>query len=578
MVSIKSLLAGVLPATARVLGGAAGLQGQVTWAATMRTRPPAFEALRGGEAALLSLSALHALQAVERSLTLARVMETLAEARVAAVLVGGVDEGAVSAELQKAIALADEYALPLIALPRPPLLADVERDIITAVVNQRDGLDQRATAIYQEFLALSLRRAGIAAMIERLMLVLEKVVVLEDEAGQVIHAASPGEASLANQVTLERAIKMQPARALFPGAGFGGTERPQISGVKPTGLQPLMEQHAIEALGKMRLVTPLRLGLEVVGFCSVMAEAQQLEALDRLVLGQVAPLLALELGRVRELAEVEQRLHGDVLDEVLEGNEGDQGQALQRARQLGYDLERTLVVALVVLPEDEAYARTREQRDAFDAPSRLARQVMSEAERCFPGLLMRRRAWEVFLLLPVEGAERGGPLPMRFRERLSEFLGRLDRRDQEAGLRMGISRPAGAAAELGRRAREARQAVMIGRRVLSQHPLTFFGDLGIYRLLFYLDGQAEARGFYEETLGPLIAYDLRTQSELVQTLERYFVCNGNLSQAAQQLHLHRNSLLYRLERIGEVLRVDLDDAETRLSLQVALRMRHLFTE
>ena len=63
----------------------------------------------------------------------------------------------------------------------------------------------------------------------------------------------------------------------------------------------------------------------------------------------------------------------------------------------------------------------------------------------------------------------------------------------------------------------------------------------------------------------------------VETLEAYFACNGNLSEAARRLHLHRNSLLYRLERIQEVLHADLEDADTRLALQVALKMRHTLT-
>jgi purine catabolism regulator len=573
MVSVQSLLAGVLPGGARLLGGEAGLQGQVTWAATMRTRPPAFESLQGGEAALLSLSALHALQAVESSLTLARVVESLAEARVSVVLVAGVEGEAISADLQKAVALADAHALPLIALPRQPPLTDIERDIITSVVSHRGSQDQRATAIYQELLALSLRRAGIQAMIERLMLALQKPVVLEDETGQVIQAASPVEAAWATRSVLEQAIRAQPARSLFVKAGMF-----QPGTTRHAGLQPFVERQELPALGKVRLVTPARLGSEVVGYCSVIDEAQRLDALDRLALEQVVPLLALELGRVRELAEVELRLQGDILDEVLEGTESDQAQVLLRARQLGYDLERTFVVAVAVLPGGEGAAPGKQEPEPLSDVARWARQLSNEAERHFPGVILRVRPAEVVLLLPGDGEAAGTSLPPRLKERLKEFLARLDPQCVEAGLRIGISRPASTVAELGARFREARQAVTIGRRLLRQHPLTFFGELGFYRLLFHLYGLEDVRAFYEETLGPLIAYDQRTDSELVETLERYFACNGNLSQAAQQLHLHRNSLLYRLERISEVLHVDLDDAEIRFALQVALRMRHLYMD
>ncbi|HET7771977.1 MAG TPA: helix-turn-helix domain-containing protein, partial [Chloroflexota bacterium] len=69
--------------------------------------------------------------------------------------------------------------------------------------------------------------------------------------------------------------------------------------------------------------------------------------------------------------------------------------------------------------------------------------------------------------------------------------------------------------------------------------------------------------------------DLRTGQNYVETLETYFACHGNLSQTAQRLHHHRNSLLYRIGRIQEICGVDLEDAEARLSLQVALKARRL---
>jgi purine catabolism regulator len=102
-----------------------------------------------------------------------------------------------------------------------------------------------------------------------------------------------------------------------------------------------------------------------------------------------------------------------------------------------------------------------------------------------------------------------------------------------------------------------------------------YGDLGLYRVLHTLRDSPELRAFYEQTLGPLVEYDRRTGQSYVETLETYFECHGNLSQTAQRLHHHRNSLLYRIGRIQEILGVDLEDAEARLSLQVALKARRL---
>jgi purine catabolism regulator len=74
-----------------------------------------------------------------------------------------------------------------------------------------------------------------------------------------------------------------------------------------------------------------------------------------------------------------------------------------------------------------------------------------------------------------------------------------------------------------------------------------------------------------------VEYDRRTGQDWIKTLEAFFACNGNLSQTAMRLQLHRNALLYRIRRIEAIGGIDLEDPECRLSLQVALKARRLLT-
>jgi DNA-binding PucR family transcriptional regulator len=62
---------------------------------------------------------------------------------------------------------------------------------------------------------------------------------------------------------------------------------------------------------------------------------------------------------------------------------------------------------------------------------------------------------------------------------------------------------------------------------------------------------------------------------LIGTLRTFFAARSSPTLAAKQLHLHRNSLLYRLQRIRELTGLDFEDPETRLALEVALRARDL---
>jgi DNA-binding PucR family transcriptional regulator len=75
---------------------------------------------------------------------------------------------------------------------------------------------------------------------------------------------------------------------------------------------------------------------------------------------------------------------------------------------------------------------------------------------------------------------------------------------------------------------------------------------------------------FEELIEPSEAHNREHNSDLVRTLEVYFTTNANASETADRLLLHRNSVPYRLERIGELIGLNLKDHRVRLALQLGL--------
>ena len=107
------------------------------------------------------------------------------------------------------------------------------------------------------------------------------------------------------------------------------------------------------------------------------------------------------------------------------------------------------------------------------------------------------------------------------------------------------------------------------REAIARH-IARPSDLGVYRLLLALRERGELEPFIRRALEPLLR-DQRHADTLIETLEAFFASNGNSTKAAERLHLHRNSLLYRLNQARDLLHQDLDDPETRLTLQLAIK-------
>jgi sugar diacid utilization regulator len=118
---------------------------------------------------------------------------------------------------------------------------------------------------------------------------------------------------------------------------------------------------------------------------------------------------------------------------------------------------------------------------------------------------------------------------------------------------------------------EAQQAIEVGRK-LRPDSVVHGHDEVIPQLVLTQNPQLAER-FVNHSLGRLIDPKLKNREQLTDTLEAY-LGRGSVKEAAAVLNLHRHTVLYRLEKLRELLG-DLDAPATRLRLQLALDLRKL---
>jgi sugar diacid utilization regulator len=120
--------------------------------------------------------------------------------------------------------------------------------------------------------------------------------------------------------------------------------------------------------------------------------------------------------------------------------------------------------------------------------------------------------------------------------------------------------------ELGASIKEASLALRLRR-----HRVASFHDLGLLgRVLSETDANRLA-STVSQWIGVLVDYDSVHKSDLVGTLRVFLGNNGAIDSTARTLHVHSNTLKYRLRRIAELTHRDLRDADDRLNLDFACR-------
>lgn len=533
-ISVRDILRLALPPGTHVVAGASGLSRQITRAAPLRAALPAFTGLRGGEVALVSVEAA---QQLDEQLTVAELVHRLSRVSVAAIVALGV----LSEEDRTA---SENAGMPLLALPNDSDMREVEREITRLLGDYDAQLERRGAQLYNVLTQRSLAGLGIPGLLEALAERTGQGVACYASNGELRAMRARGSARIALQ-----SLRPSPGTLNLP------LDAP---------IQLLNQQIWAEPIGGQRSGT----SGPPVGYLALAGTS--LDGWDTLAVQQGAAALALELAKEQAVQATEERLRGDFLSAILSGPPSDLTALVQRGNDLGYNLTQSHVALLCYIEGIDGVAL-----------GRVINTVQNELNRRAIAAPLLRRESAVLCFLPTgdlqadsgeTGRGRGMNRPREIAEALRQ---RLVGDHREIALALGT--PAQSMAEWPRSLEEAEQALMLGRQLFGQERLLSFSDLGVYRLLVRLRETPELWTFYRETLSKLVAYDLKQGGdakqggELLKTLEAYFNNLGNLAQTAKALHVHRNTLLYRLERISHISGLNLDDPEEHFSLWLALK-------
>ncbi|WP_226000055.1 PucR family transcriptional regulator [Paenibacillus sp. BJ-4] len=122
--------------------------------------------------------------------------------------------------------------------------------------------------------------------------------------------------------------------------------------------------------------------------------------------------------------------------------------------------------------------------------------------------------------------------------------------------------------------RECAEAERISTELGLSEPVVMFIDLEFIYLFKHIPQEVMSR-YCSYLFRPLLDKDEEYAGEMMHTLETYFVNNGQVNETARELFIHRNTVLYRLEKISGLLNLDLKNTDHLLLLKLGLMFRHL---
>ncbi|MFJ3097595.1 helix-turn-helix domain-containing protein [Streptomyces hydrogenans] len=292
-----------------------------------------------------------------------------------------------------------------------------------------------------------------------------------------------------------------------------------------------------------------------------------LDPVDLRTLERAALVTSLLLLARRTAGEAEQRVRGELLDDLLDAPDRDRRLLRERAARLRTDSAAPHVVLAAGIdragPADGTEPQGRESADRqrlWSAASHLA------ATRS--GLASARDGGTV-LLLPLRPGEDAAELARQ----AARHLGGALREPVTVGASAPVRAPLDHPDQVAGAYQEARRCLDALRLLHRTGEGAAAEDLGFLGLLL-ADGR-DIGGFVERTIGQVVAYDGRRGTDLVRTLDAYFASGMSPARTKDDLHVHVNTVAQRLERVGRLLGPDWQSPARALEIQLALRLHAL---
>ena len=309
------------------------------------------------------------------------------------------------------------------------------------------------------------------------------------------------------------------------------------------------------------IVAPILVGDDVPAYLMTFGSGHKGDGGDMslLVTEHAATICGVILGRERVVAASARQVRDDLVEGLLLGGR-DTGDIGRWARHLGYDATREHRILAVAL---EAAGTARPGSGAGALRQRVAAAIDHFFATRVPGAITSIRDDEVVIVVP-EPAQAG---------RLgSGCLARMRDLFPETVVTIGIGGACQDPADIARSYGQARRTIEAVQRLGRRGQVVAFEDLGIHRLLLQVPDLAELRSFAAEILGKLGGQEGQRGTELLATLACYFRENSSPQRTARTLHVHPNTVAYRIRRIQEITGLQLGNYRDRLMAQVALEI------
>jgi sugar diacid utilization regulator/GAF domain-containing protein len=433
-----------------------------------------------------------------------------------------------------------------VALEKASLYQEQEQTVrkleeLNNTISKQNEMLSRSVDIHNRLAALVLHGEGLDAIISYLYDTTGHTVLLFDDLGELISHAYTNKLSAEELLTIKEkaqdSIKAPGNVRLFNEIKLN--EGNQCITVLPIGAKPTL-------FGSLIIVSP-----------------EKMRDVDIAALEHACTVISLEVVKEQAIFDAQEKINGELIDVLFAGKMD--GTILQKAKQLDFDPMGDYLAVMIRL-------------DKIDNPHKrnsIIRHLVQLANRVFlknflKGIAVRNHD-QIVVLLTFQQKVSPTYAHHQVKELVSKFQLEIQIKNWGTSVSIGIGRIHSSLMKVTKSMQEAAKCLQFLHSYGGENQVISYKDLGVQRLLLQ-NTEDELIDFIIEVLGPLFEYDQSRKGELLPSLFVYLEHNQNAKEAAESIHVHTNTLMYRLKRIEEILSTDLSDSQQFLNIHLAVSL------
>lgn len=458
---------------------------------------------------------------------------------------------------KEVIDLADELNFPLIDIHYSVPLSDIMMVIFNEIFTKQASLLQRIEHVHEKLMNVMLEGKGLKDIAQIVQENIKNPVILSlDFSNQIIELLGEGNEGIRDEL-------LEEVRCFYESSNNKYKIR-------------RLDEDKVLINGKYvrRMIMPLILRDNVYGHLFTWSTDMPLGGFDLAIIESASTTIALCILQELSVKEVEIRYRSDFFEDLVSVDTKRKRKALDRARFFNLKNDNHYIVEVISLKS----IKDNIQDLDIDYMGDLVKTIVSSIEDLMSYFklegIVSTKLNGVQILLGFGDIKNIDKKVENFNNKIIEIL---TNKHKDIEFKIGVGRAYKDLENVNKSFLDAIRTVRIGKVITNKEVVTF-DELGIFKILSqdYLNDELE--DFYNSVLKPLVDYDKKKSTELVKTLQFYFANNGNLTKISKDLFTHYNTVLYRITRINDITKMNLDDPNHRLNLEIALKIKELLNK